>query len=248
MNPLVALCPFDSTSRIPGTRLGPEALWKAHFSDHPELSGQTIHTDSKNSAIYCKLLASALRRKPFRFALGGEHLISFPLIEYWKSRHDRLKLVVFDAHHDAYPHALLTHYTLFFYALYELEVETMVVGVRFEQEKAPEDLRMISAAEVHADQGRVTEEILDFVGSDPFYFSVDLDVLDPKTFAPVSAPVPEGLSLDQLCGFTRTLLERGPVAADLVEYNALIDPNGIACRSLAKLAGRYRACLTTTAS
>ena len=78
-----------------------------------------------------------------------------------------------------------------------------------------------------------------FVGDAPFYFSVDVDVLDPAEFSAVSDPVQGGISVDALTALARGVLAQAPVAADIVEYNSLRDPDGGALRRLDPLLKEY---------
>ena len=102
---------------------------------------------------------------------------------------------------------------------------------------------MIAAEDFREDPSAALDEIVEFIGGAPFYFSHDLDVLDPTEFAPVSAPVAEGLSLADVCRVSQALLERDPVAADVVEYNAMLDPDARSCQVLAPLMEMYRSWL-----
>lgn len=200
------------------------AFWNAHFADcGSDAEGHLIRCESKSSAIFCRQLRAAAERTPFRFALGGEHLVSFPLIEAAQQRHPGLKLIVFDAHHDAYSYPLLTHHSLFHYTQHDLAVPTMLVGPRFELEltDAPELVDGAALARLPDDQ--VVDSIARFVGDSPFYFSIDVDVLDPREFPAVSAPVDGGLSIVRLTTLTRRILAMRPVAADITEYNPMRD-------------------------
>ena len=69
----------------------------------------------------------------------------------------------------------------------------------------------------------------------PFYFSIDLDVLEPAEFAAVSDPIPGGLAVDTVAALARAALALAPVGADLVEYNPLRDPEGQCLRRIAPL-------------
>jgi agmatinase len=225
----VLLAGYDGTSRYPGTSLGAEALWyglqesKAQGAQQPSGSALVVREASKNSAMWCRRLKEHATEQTIDLTLGGEHLVTFPLLEVLSTRHANLRLVVLDAHHDAYDYPLLTHFSLFHYARHELEIPTLIVGARHELELMPEGCEVISAEQTLHSFGDTLERMQRFVDGAPFYFSVDLDVLDPTEFPAVSDPVPGGLGIQQLAGIAREMFARAPVAADVVEYNPLRD-------------------------
>jgi arginase family enzyme len=225
----VLLAGYDGTSRVPGTSLGAEALWHALRGAAPagsQWSALRLDEQSKSSAVWCRRLQGCARTKTIRLALGGEHLITFPLLEVLAERHSGLRIVVMDAHHDAYDYPLLTHYSLFHYAVHELGIPTLIVGARHELDRMPAGCEVVSAADALDDLNGAVERARRFVTGSPFYFSVDLDVLDPGVFPAVSDAVPRGLDMAQLTDVARQMFRLGPVAADVVEYNPLRDPEG----------------------
>lgn len=232
----VVIAGFDGTSRVPGSSLGAAALWSALSARPraPSWQARTLRDSTKSSAIWCRKLRGLADAAPIDLALGGEHLVSFPLIEALAARDPRLRLVILDAHHDAYDYPLLTHYSLFHYTQTELAVPALMIGVRHELERATAGIQVVSAAEVHRQGLEWTRQVIrEFVAGAPFYFSIDVDVIDPEELAAVGDPVPGGLSIDRVAGLVRAALACRPVAADLVEYNPLRDPGG---HGLARLA------------
>jgi arginase family enzyme len=236
---------FEGTSRIAGVALGAlrllSALREAAQTDavagregrplgtHDLESPRIVRELTKNSAMWCRKLHAVAEAGDVKLTLGGEHLVTFPILESLVKRHPRLRLVVLDAHHDAYPHPLLTHWSLFHFAVRELKIPTLIVGVRHEIEKADRECELMSRTELGAmGTEAALARIVAFAADAPLYFSVDVDVLDPTELAAVSDPVPGGISLEELVALTRGVLARDPIAADIVEYNALRDPVGIA--------------------
>lgn len=223
----ILLAEYDGTSRIPGTSLGASALWSAlsAYPQAPRWQMRRVREETKSSALWCRKLRSIAERSSIDLALGGEHLISFPLLEALTSRHPGLRLVVLDAHHDAYDYPLLTHYSLFHYTHAELGIPAMMLGVRHEIEKATTGVQIVSAEECRRmGLEALRRTIHDFVAGNPFYFSIDLDVLDPQEFAAVSDAVAGGLSVSEVVELARAVFACAPVAVDLVEYNPLRDP------------------------
>ncbi len=245
---------FEGTSRIAGIALGAlrllSALREAALPLASARSGARLAADlespcivrelTKSSAMVCRKLHGAVEAGDCRLLLGGEHLVTFPVLEVLVHRHPDLKLVVLDAHHDAYRHPLLTHWSLFHFAVRELGIPTLIVGVRHEIEQADPQCEIISAAAVREMGTAATlERIAAFAGKSPLYFSVDVDVVDPAELPSVSDPVPGGITAAELLELARGVLATGPVAADIVEYNALRDPDGAGLATLRPLLVEY---------
>lgn len=238
----VLVAGYDGTSRVPGTSDGAVRLWSALS----ELRAPTaaawersfIREDSKSSLITCRKIRARADAQRFDLALGGEHLITFPLIESLHRAEPKLRLVVLDAHHDAYDYPLLTHFSLFHFLWEELKIPTMILGVRYEVEKAAPGCQLVPMAALRA-QGIVATlaRVQAFTEGAPFYLSVDLDVLDPAALPAVSDPIPGGLTVPELTGIMDTILGWRPVAMDLVEYNGVRDPGGQALLGLQPILG-----------
>lgn len=224
----IAVCPFDSTSRGPGASAGAAVLarrLRAGRPEHPERDAawgvHQVNCDTKSSAIYCRLIRDAARQHAPRFAIGGDHLITFPLVEELASRQP-LRLVVFDAHHDAYAHPLLSHWSLFHFTQRELGVPTLVVGARWELESSTVE---VISADALAARGVAwcAQQIRAFVAGSAWYLSLDVDVVAPSELAAVSSPVTGGPPAAVVAALVREALALGPIAADIVEYNPLLD-------------------------
>jgi arginase family enzyme len=196
----ILLAPYDGTSRVPGTCHGALALLRSFQELRPHKTWNTlaIKEDSKNSSIWGKRLMAACEADEIRLTLGGDHFVSFPAIERLGRKYPTLRLVVLDAHHDAYDYPLLTHYSLFHYTAHELHISALMVGVRHESlQNSSVRNTILSAADVKKMSVQaVRERVQSFVGSEPFYLSLDLDVLDPLEFKHswICAPLPQTLS------------------------------------------------------
>lgn len=221
----IIVAAYDGTSRVPGASLGARALLDALTAAGLTAAASRqrhLRDDSKSSALWCRRLLELARGEDVALTLGGEHLVTFPVLEALRERHAGLRLVVFDAHHDAYEHPLLTHWSVLRFAAVELQVPTLVVGVRHEVELCAPGVTLLPMAEVSALGPRgVAARIEAFTAGAPFYLSVDLDVLEPERFPAVSDRVAGGLSIEALQVLVRGALHLGPVAMDLVELNPL---------------------------
>lgn len=237
---------FEGTSRIPGVALGAMRLLAAFReaadgrADAELEKPRIVRELTKNSAMWCRKLHGLAQASDCKLMLGGEHLVTFPMLEVLVKRHPNLRLVVLDAHHDAYVHPLLTHWSLFHFAVRELGIPTLMLGVRHETDKADAGCEIVSFDALRAMGIDMALARIDaFAGEAPLYFSVDVDVLDPSEFPAVSDPVAGGVSIDELTRLVRGVLARNPVAADIVEYNSLRDPDGAVIQRLQPLLREY---------
>lgn len=185
-----------------------------------------IDEESKSSLLWGRRLHRLASEHGVRLALGGEHFISFPLLEALSVRHPGLKVIVLDAHHDAYDYPLLTHYSVFHYVRHELGLPTLIVGARHELDQMPSGCELLPATRALSAFDACIERVREFAAGGPFYLSIDLDVLEPAFFAAVSDPVGGGFAQEHLTMLTRVLLKLSPVGMDIVEYNPLRDPAG----------------------
>lgn len=180
-------------------------------------------------------------------SIGGDHSVTFPIMQAVAARHEHLTIVHIDAHPDLYDDLdgnPLSHASPFA-RIMELGLvdELVQIGIRtataHQREQADRfGVRTIEARRFHGfDASTITG---------PVYVSIDLDGLDPA-FAPgVSHHEPGGLSVRDILSVLQRV--RGPiVGADVVELNPTRDINGMTAvvaakfvKELAALAGRGR--------
>lgn len=236
--------PMDfTTSYRPGTRLGPtrirEASWGletyspeldrdlmniqlADIGDVPVAFGNPSRSLDAARAVADEL--HALGKKPL--GLGGEHLVSLPLILAAHARHPDLAVLHFDAHADLRPDYLgeaLSHATVMRRVAERIGARNCYhFGIR---SGTAEEFALGREAggwhpfEVLAPlQARLPE----LVGR-PVYVTIDVDVLDPA-FAPgTGTPEPGGITSLELLQAVRLLGQLQIVAADVVEVLPAMD-------------------------
>ena len=258
----VVVCgiPCDiTTSGRPGARLGPREIrassldlafgehWPWGFDPLERLrvvdGGDVVyspgHLDSmlKETEAFAR---SVLAGGALLLSLGGEHLVSLPLLRAHAAVHGPLALVHFDAHSDTWSdEAHLGHGNMFYHALNEGLIDlgrSVQVGIRTHN---PEDHGFeILDADWALDQGAgpVSQRIKEVVGEGPAYLTFDIDCLDPA-FAPgTGTPVVGGFSTrfarQVLAGLTGIEF----VGMDLVEVAPGYDHAGITSLAAATLA------------
>ena len=199
-----------------------------------DLGDVAVCEDESDHAVIAAAAAKAARVGPL-LSVGGDHSVTYPLVEGLAAVHGRLNLLHFDAHPDLYhdyegnPRS---HASPFARIMERgLASRLVQVGVRTWNRHNREQARRFGVEVVEwADFTPATVPI----PTGPLYVTIDLDALDPA-FAPgVSHSEPGGLAVREVL----TLIQHlpGPIAgADIVELNPQRDLNDITARLGAKL-------------
>ena len=177
-------------------------------------------------------------------SLGGDHSVSFPVIEALAKIHGPLNILHFDAHPDLYDNFLdnpRSHASPFARIL-ELGLATRLVqvGIRTLNSHQAEQAKRFNVEIVgwkDFDPSRVP------IPQAPLYVSIDLDALDPA-FAPgVSHYEPGGLSVRDILAILHRI-EEPIIGADVVEYNPTRDNQRLTAYVAAKFVKELAACMT----
>lgn len=243
--------PFDGTvSNRAGTRFGPEAirsstlgiedyspyqdrdisLLNIHDAGDAELPfGDTLACLERISEEYSALAA-------FRpvVALGGEHLVSWPLIRYMHERYgDDLFVIQFDAHADLredYLGVRHSHATVMNLAAELIGHGNMAaVGIR---SGTPDEWKMLRGNRNYfgGALGRPLGEFSSLAGSlngRKVYLTIDVDVFDPGIMSGTGTPEPGGISFPEFVRMVRELEGAEIVGADIVELAPDYDHSGV---------------------
>jgi agmatinase len=138
--------------------------------------------------------------------IGGEHLITLPVVECLAAFHKGLTVVQVDAHRDLMPEWMgnpHSHITWAHHAVSNKMIKLVQLGIRsWNSEEEP----LIS---------KVSESLECVEG--PVYLSVDLDVLDPGHAPEVGTPEPGGMSTGELLGIVRRVSGMELKGMDIVE-------------------------------
>ena len=174
--------------------------------------------------------------------LGGDHAVTYPVIEAYRYFYERLTIVHFDAHpdlYDSFEGNRYSHACPFARIMETRSTDRLIqIGIRTLNPHQREQAERFGV-EMH--EMRNWNSRIDLALQGPVYISLDLDVFDPA-FAPgISHHEPGGLSPREV--FTLIQNIRAPVVgADIVEYNPLRDLNDItamlAAKCLKELAGK----------
>ena len=146
--------------------------------------------------------------------LGGEHLVTLPVIEALKPEN----VLVLDAHADYYneynnnkhSYAAVTR------RISEIAKKVVIAGVRDAVKQEMDDLKLAKNVKLIK-----FEDITKEVKTGNWYVSIDLDVLDPIYCPEVSTPVPMGVTYESLVNvLNKICLHVNLVGLDIVELTA----------------------------
>ena len=262
--------PYDSTTSFrPGTRFGPNAMRAESFGieTYSMLQDKDLVDDTKvfdagdielpfgAPAPVLKMIERQARKilkdgkRPF--LLGGEHLVTLPVVKATLEKYPDLVIIHFDAHADLREDYLgnpLSHACVL-RRCHDLVGDGRIFqfGIR----SGTRDERQFMK------DGHVTTELFSdktlaavverlSVSDDrrptadkrvPVYLTIDMDVLDPSEFPGTGTQEAGGFRYDQLVADMRLICEKlNVVAIDNVELNPHLDPTGrstaLACKFL----------------
>lgn len=163
--------------------------------------------------------------------LGGDHMVSYPLLAATAAAYGTLSLVHLDAHSDTWDMGdALNHGTMFRRAALEGIVDparSIQVGMRTPNPDAC-GFRIVDADELlDRPLGDTVMEICDRVADSPVYLTFDIDFLDPSCAPGTGTPVVGGPSARQARKLLRGLAGLDVVGADIVEVAPGLDPTAI---------------------
>ncbi|MGB7880659.1 MAG: agmatinase [Ilumatobacteraceae bacterium] len=181
-------------------------------------------------------------------SFGGDHIVTWPLVQAISDRHEGLTIVHFDAHPDLYDHLdgdRFSHACPFARIMEEGRAARLLqFGIRTMN---PHQRAQAERFGVEVHEFRDWDGVIPPLAG-PVYVTVDLDALDPA-FAPgISHHEPGGMSTRQLLDSLRQIGDSGAavIGADVVELNPTCDLNEMTAMVAAKVARELLGLLLTT--
>ena len=171
--------------------------------------------------------------------IGGEHLVTLPVVESLYEKYKDLVLLHFDAHTDLrvdYIGEELSHATVIRQVwnllgdnrIYQFGIRS---GLKDEFQWAMEQGHTI----MHQFDCDTLGEIVTKIKDKPVYVTIDLDILDPSIFPGTGTPEPGGISFKEMLEAIKTLRQLNIVGADVVELAPDYDPSGVSTAVAAKI-------------
>ena len=141
------------------------------------------------------------------FIIGGEHLISLPVVESISTKKE-FTIVQFDAHRDLRKDMFGVKYSHATWAYYAAKLKNvkglLQIGIRsYSKEEKTEKL---------------TNNIEEVEG--PIYLTIDMDVFDPSIAPEVNNPESGGIKFNDFKELTKKVAKNGIVGIDIVECTA----------------------------
>lgn len=264
----VAGIPFDlGTTNRAGARFGPQAVRHASRmlidGDNPGNWARPLElpfADVGDFAIRLgetrgslDLIERQARGYEHLAAIGGDHLVTLPLLRALRARRgEPVALVHFDAHVDTWSENFgqtYAHGTVFYHAITEglVNPRAMIqVGIRSPVEREVWDwtlaqgVTVVTAEDVHI-QGvaETAARIRQVVGGGPVYLSFDIDALDPSQAPGTGTPEVGGLFTWQAMALLRRLEGLDFVGMDVVEVAPAYDTAEITSLAGASVLWQY---------
>lgn len=170
-------------------------------------------------------------------SIGGDHLVTWPLVQAMTEVHEGLTILHFDAHPDLYDELdgdRYSHACPFARIMEEGKVARLIqFGIRT---MTPHQREQAERFGVEVHEARSGVSMVDDLRG-PVYVSIDIDVLDPAYAPGISHHEPGGWSTRQLLDTVAAVSAAGVpvVGADLVEINPTRDINDMTAMVGAKL-------------
>jgi agmatinase len=176
-----------------------------------------------------KALAKILSGDKFPIVLGGDHLITLPIIEEILKISPRLHLIHIDAHTDLredYLGESLSHSTVMRKVVDHLgEGRLFQIGIRSGTE---EEFRLARKMKSLVSlQPASLSSMIKRLRNQPVYITLDLDVIDPSLLSGVGAPEPGGLSFQEFISLLKKLQALHVIGFDMVELTPDYDSTQI---------------------
>jgi agmatinase len=240
-------CPYDgSASFRPGARFGPSAIRRASWGIetyspylNKDLSQLSIHDMGDlelplgEKKISLDLIRKAVRKilsgNKFPILLGGDHLITLPIVEELVQNYPQVQIVHIDAHTDLREEYLgesASHCTVMRKLIDHIgEGRLFQIGIRSGTEEEFKLARKMKSIVPHDSSS--LSSMVRRIGNKPVYITLDLDVLDPSLLPGVGTPEPGGLTFQEFISLLKKLQTLHVIGFDIVELTPDYDPTQV---------------------
>lgn len=237
--------PMDFTCSFrPGTRFGPQKIREVsigieEYSIYMDKSLEDfkyydagdldlpIGNVEKSLELIGQAAKEVVEDRKFPLFIGGEHLISVPVIkEVYKKYGDELIVIHFDAHADLREgylgcpnsHASAIRRLVDFMPGKNIHQFGIRSGTKEEFEYAKENTNMYTIEVLEP-----LKKVIDKFKGKPVYFTLDIDVVDPAYANGTGTPEPGGISSKELLQALGLVKDLNLVGFDLVEVSPHYD-------------------------
>ena len=242
----------ENSSFIKGCSKAPTAIIKAFHSESSNMYSENgfncgdndevnilDQLELKTGKLAIEQIQNAVQKELEKskkvISIGGDHSITYPIIEAYSNNFESLNILHFDAHPDLYNNFNdnpYSHASPFARIMEKSLVKRLVqVGIRTLNNHQREQVEKFG---VEVIEMKDFNSNLSFKFEGPVYISLDIDGLDPAYAPGVSHPEPGGLTTRNIIDIIHQL-EGEVIGGDIVEYNPNKDVNDITAFTAAKL-------------
>jgi agmatinase len=170
--------------------------------------------------------------------VGGEHLVTFPVVKALMEKHEDLHIIHLDAHTDLRDEFLgrkLSHATVI-RRCYDILGDDRIFqfGIR-SGDRHEFDFAKNGHTYMQKFNFNGMDEIIDKLKDKPVYITIDLDVLDPSVFPGTGTPEPGGVTFNDLLDAMKKFEKlNNVVGADIVELAPMLDSSNVSTVVAAK--------------
>ncbi|PKK95129.1 MAG: agmatinase [Tenericutes bacterium HGW-Tenericutes-5] len=255
-NVVLFSAPLDNTTSYrPGTRFAGnavrvESIGIEWYSPYKEMDLKDYHTvDIGDLELPMGLVEESLdiiydvsrkivfnNKKPMM--IGGEHLVTFPVVKALMEKYPSLHIIHLDAHTDLRDEFLgrkLSHATVI-RRCYDILGDGRIYqfGIR-SGDKHEFDFAKNGHTYMQKFNFDGLDEVIEKIKDKPVYITIDLDVLDPAVFPGTGTPEPGGMTFKDLLNAMKSFEKlNNVVGADLVELAPMLDSSNVSTVVAAK--------------
>lgn len=180
-------------------------------------------------------VAAIIARGAKPFSLGGDHSVTFPVMNAFMDAYEKISILHFDAHGDLYDeldNSKISHACPFARIMEQGKVDRLVqVGIRTMTAHQQEQVGRFGVEQIHM---KDWTPAIKYQIDGPVYLSFDMDVFDPSVAPGISHYEPGGFTARELINML-IRLDLQIVGADIVELNPDRDINGMTAMLAAKV-------------
>lgn len=174
------------------------------------------------------------------FGVGGEHLVTLPVVQAISKFYDNLAVVHFDAHTDLRKEYLgeeMSHSAVIYHVGEIIGFENIKqVGIR---SGTKEEFELMEKYKT----GLGFPEQLSKLRTKNVFVTVDLDVLDPSIMSGTGTPEAGGLTFNELMNWFKELKGLNIIGADVVELAPHYDASGVSTAVATKVIRELLMCM-----
>ncbi len=246
--------PYDGTcSYRPGTRFGPERIRSASWGleEYSPILGKSLEDVSFYDAgeldlplgnrdkvleMISEVTKNILESGKIFFGIGGEHLVTYPVVKEYLKKYPDMVIVHFDAHADLreeYLDEKFSHATVMQRIMDHTTPQNLIqIGIRSGTKQEILWMKENNTLLKNVDELR---KRLSELKDRPIFITLDLDVLDPSIMSGTGTPEPGGMTFNELIEYLLCFKNKNIVGCDVVELSPDYDPTGVSTAVATKI-------------